>query len=60
VKLTLIALLARLLLPALLPTVTGLLLLLARPLRAAALLLTRLALAALLLLTGILLAWIAH
>jgi hypothetical protein len=52
--------LAGLLLPALLSALTGLLLLLARLLRAAALLLARLALAALLLLAGILLVRIAH
>jgi hypothetical protein len=58
-KLTLAALLAGLLLPALLSTLTGLLLLLARLLRAAALLLARFALAALLL-ARILLVRIVH
>ena len=59
-KLTLAALLAGLLLPALLSALTGLLLLLARLLRAAALLLARLTLAALLLLARILLVRIVH
>jgi hypothetical protein len=58
-RLTLAALLAGLLLPALLSALTGLLLLLARLLRAAALL-ARLALAALLLLARILLVRIVH
>jgi hypothetical protein len=59
-ELTLAALLAGLLLSALLSALTGLLLLLARLLRATTLLLARLVLAALLLLAGILLVRVIH